>query len=68
VRPPGIVDKIICMRTGRLATSGCDSTLTEVFLPNSFPKDKCDVHGGRLLDLDEGGRDFRTLDRGGDEF
>lgn len=68
VRPPGIVDKIVCMRTGRLATSGCDSTLTEVFLPNSFPKDKCDVHRGRLLDLDEGGRDFRTLDRGGDEF
>jgi penicillin-binding protein 1A len=68
VRPPGLVDKIVCMRTGRLAASGCDSVLTEVFLPNSFPKDKCDVHGGRLLDLDEGGRDFRTIDRGGDEF
>lgn len=67
-RPPGLVDKIVCMRTGRLATSGCDSILTEVFLSDSFPKDKCDVHGGRLLDLEQDGRDFRTLDRGDDEF
>ncbi len=67
-RPPGIVEKIVCMRTGRLATSGCDSILTEVFLQDSFPKEKCDVHGGRLLDLNEGGQDFRAIDRGDDEF
>ncbi len=64
----GVVDHAICMRTGRLALTGCDSVLSEVFLANSVPKDKCNVHGGRLVDQAGGGRDFRSLDKGGDEF
>jgi hypothetical protein len=64
----GLVDHAICMRTGRLALTGCDSVLTEVFLADSVPKDKCNVHGGRLVDEAGGGRDFKSVDRGGDEF
>lgn len=64
----GLVDHAICMRTGRLALTGCDSVLSEVFLAGSFPKEKCNVHGGRLVDEAGGGRDFKSVDRGGDEF
>lgn len=64
----GLVDHAICMRTGRLALTGCDSVLNEVFLTGSVPKDKCNVHGGRLVDEAGGGRDFKSVDRGGDEF
>lgn len=71
VRPPGLVDQVVCMRSGQLARSGCDSVLTDVFLPDSFPKERCGVHGGRQLEVgetSEHSRDFRTLDGGADEF
>ncbi len=45
VRPPGIVEKTICLRSGKLATSQCDSTAVEVFLPDNVPQDLCDRHG-----------------------
>ncbi|MBK8166351.1 MAG: PBP1A family penicillin-binding protein [bacterium] len=66
--PPGIVDRMVCLRTGQLARSGCDSIRSEVFLPGHHPQKGCPDHGGRVLDgvVDE--RDFRTLDRAEDEF
>jgi len=45
VRPPGIVVKTICLRSGKLATSQCDSTAQEVFLPGHEPQEVCDLHG-----------------------
>ncbi|MBK7046194.1 MAG: PBP1A family penicillin-binding protein [bacterium] len=67
-RPAGIVDHTVCMRTGRLALTGCDSVRTEIFLSGHEPADRCDVHGGRPLDGSEGGRDFRSIDKGDLEF
>ncbi len=68
VRPPGIVEETICLRSGMLATSRCDSTAVEVFLPGRFPQDICDVHGGQLHDFKGVDKGFKTLDDSGDEF
>ncbi len=62
VRPPGIVEKTICARTGMLATSLCDSILTEVFLPDNVPTEPCDLHGGQIHDFSGLAKDFETLD------
>ncbi len=68
IRPPGIVEETICLNSGMLATSGCDSTATEVFLPNFFPQDICDLHGGQLHNFEGVDKDFQTLDSADDEF
>ncbi len=68
IRPPGIVEETICLKSGMLATSGCDSIASEVFLPNNFPQDICDLHGGQLHDFKGVDKDFQTLDRDDDEF
>jgi penicillin-binding protein 1A len=68
IRPPGILEKTVCLNTGMLATSGCDSVAVEVFLPDNFPQSVCDVHGGQLHDFDGVDKDFKTLDSGDDEF
>jgi membrane carboxypeptidase/penicillin-binding protein len=62
VRPPGMVEKQVCLNSGQLATSNCDSIAVEVFLPDVYPRQICDRHGGELLDLSGFERDFRTLD------
>ena len=68
-RPAGLVDETVCMRSGRLALTGCDSTRAEIFLPGTAPQDRCNVHGGRLLEPGETGRqDFRAIDHGAEEF
>jgi len=68
VRPPGIIEKTVCLRSGMLATASCDSTATEVFLPQFFPQDVCDLHGGQLHNFEGVGKDFQTLDSDDDEF
>jgi penicillin-binding protein 1A len=68
VRPPGIIEETVCLRSGMLATSACDSIATEVFLPGRFPQDVCDVHGGQLHDFQGVDKGFKTLDDSGDEF
>lgn len=68
IRPPGILDATVCLESGMLATSGCDSTAVEVYLPNNFPQDVCDLHGGQLHDFQGVDKDFQTLDRDDDEF
>ena len=68
VRPPGIVEETVCLKSGMLATSECDSIASEVFLPNNFPQDTCDLHGGQLHDFQGVDKDFQTLDRDDDEF
>ncbi len=61
-RPDGIVEKLICRRSGMLATVNCDSTATEVFLANEIPQQPCDMHGGPLHDFQGYNKDFDTLD------
>jgi len=68
VRPPGIKEATICLKSGMLATSGCDSTATEVFLPDFTPQDICDLHGGQLHNFKGLDKDFQTLDSDQDEF
>ena len=41
VRPPGLIQKNVCLRTGMLAAGDCDSTAVEVFLPGHFPQGFC---------------------------
>ncbi len=67
-RPKGIVDRLVCLRSGMLATTNCDSTKTEVFMENNFPQRTCDMHGGTLQDFEGLNRDFNTLDSEEDEF
>jgi penicillin-binding protein 1A len=61
-RPDGLVDRLICLRSGMLATAGCDSTATEVFLADQFPQRPCDLHGGAVIDFEGYQRDFEALD------
>ncbi|PID80738.1 hypothetical protein CSB20_05905 [bacterium DOLZORAL124_64_63] len=68
VRPPGILEEQVCLRTGMLATTGCDSTALEVFLPGSYPQKFCDVHGGQLHDFQGVDKGFQTLDEEESEF
>ncbi len=68
IRPPGIMEETVCLRTGMLATTGCDSTAAEVFLPDNFPQDFCDVHGGQLHNFQGVDKDFQTLDDEDSEF
>ncbi|MBA4377235.1 MAG: hypothetical protein C0395_01005 [Gemmatimonas sp.] len=53
-RPEGIVQKRVCLLTGLLATTGCDSMAAEYFLADGFPRRACDRHGGALLGPVEG--------------
>jgi len=62
VRPAGIVEKHVCLRSGMLATTSCDSTAVEIFLADNFPQRPCDMHGGPLQDFDGYRKDFSTLD------
>ncbi|MFO7654962.1 MAG: PBP1A family penicillin-binding protein [Candidatus Krumholzibacteriia bacterium] len=62
VRPPSIQQKRVCLETGMLATSGCDSTAMEVFLPTVMPHQLCDRHGGEL-DISGFDRGFEALDQ-----
>jgi penicillin-binding protein 1A len=67
VRPEGIIEKLICLRTGMIATTNCDSTLAEVFLADNFPQRTCDLHGGALHDFGSFNKGFGSLDED-DEF
>jgi membrane carboxypeptidase/penicillin-binding protein len=62
VRPPGLIEKRVCLESGKLATSACDSIAVEIFLPETVPNQICDRHGGELLDLSGYERDFQSLD------
>lgn len=70
VRPPAIVERRVCLTSGLLATSGCDQTALEVFLPTTFPQSVCDVHGAELHDRSNLDQGFDTHDqrREGDRF
>lgn len=63
VRPPAIIEHRICLRSGLLATSSCDSTMTEIFLPGTIPQAVCNIHGGESHDLSGASRGFDTLDQ-----
>ena len=68
IQPPSILEETICLRTGMLATSRCDSIATELYLPDNFPQDVCDVHGGQLHDFEGQDKAFKTLDGDDEEF
>ncbi len=67
VRPEGIIEKLVCLRSGMLATADCDSTANEVFLAGNFPQSPCDLHGGPLHDFGSLNKGFEALDDD-DEF
>ncbi len=66
VRPEGVIEKKVCLRTGMLATAACDSVANEVFLPGNYPQRPCDLHGGPLHDFEGLNKDFDTLDDEGE--
>jgi len=68
IRPPGIIEQTVCLASGMLATSGCDSVTTEIFLQDFFPQNICDLHGGQLHDFQGVDKDFQTLDNDDSEF
>lgn len=68
IRPPGLVEHTVCLRSGMLATSGCDSLGAEIFLPEAFPQGVCDLHGGELHDFQGVDKGFETIDSEADEF
>jgi penicillin-binding protein 1A len=68
VMPATIIRKTICCNSGMLATSSCDSLLTEIFLPDNYPQNLCDLHGGEILDFSGVDKDFETLDSGDGDF
>lgn len=67
-QPAAIVTKPICCHTGMLATSTCDSTRAEIFLPDNYPQSLCDLHGGQILDFSGLAKDFETLDNTEDDL
>lgn len=42
--PPGIVQRLICVESGQLATTHCREKRLEVFLEQRFPKEYCSLH------------------------
>jgi penicillin-binding protein 1B len=44
VIPPGIVERIVCVQSGELATPRCGEQRLEVFLEGHAPKDYCTLH------------------------
>ena len=63
VRPQAVLEKRVCLESGLIATSACDSTAVEVFLPGGIPQSVCDLHGGGARDADGLDRGFDTLDQ-----
>jgi len=45
-RPSGIVDAVVCRRSGLLPTEFCQSTRVLPFISGTVPARFCDVHGG----------------------
>ena len=43
--PPGVVQRIVCADSGRLAGNSCPQKRLEFFLSDLVPQDLCPVHG-----------------------
>lgn len=58
--PPGVVRKIVCSETGKIALRDvCPKPVEEFFLKNNFPETECDLHGiGVFKKLIKGIKDF----------
>ncbi|MBO6134568.1 MAG: transglycosylase domain-containing protein [Lachnospiraceae bacterium] len=56
-RPPAIIEKKVCRKSGLLAGVGCehdlrgDATYTELFVDGTQPRRKCDIHADNGLIL-----------------
>jgi membrane carboxypeptidase/penicillin-binding protein len=59
--PGGIVSEAVCTDSGKLATSHCPKVQSEIFLKQSRPRQECDLHTERSLDL-EPRRDSRRYE------
>lgn len=46
VAPPGVVERVTCIASGRLAGGACTSTAKDAFLPGTEPTSYCPIHGG----------------------
>lgn len=42
--PPGVVQRIVCARTGQMASIGCPDKRLEVFSSDNIPKEYCSLH------------------------
>ena len=46
VAPPGIVERLTCVYSGKLATSGCPRAAKDAFVAGTEPVSYCPLHGG----------------------
>jgi membrane carboxypeptidase/penicillin-binding protein len=63
VEPEGIVSRVICERSGLLATDACPKIRREVFIEGTEPTRPCDRHGGSSLRSLQDIRSLEDLDR-----
>lgn len=48
--PEGLVEARVCENSGRIARPQCEHTYLETFPEGGVPKEKCDVHGGPIVE------------------
>jgi penicillin-binding protein 1A len=63
VEPEGIEHRVICERSGLLATDACPKIRREVFLEGTAPQRPCDRHGSASLRTLQDMRSLEELDR-----
>jgi len=51
VRPPGIEEAVVCSVTGQLATYLCPDSYTELFMPDTAPREYCQEHAGETIEI-----------------
>lgn len=52
-RPSGIVEQVVCKKTGCIAVAGCVETYKEIFTPDNLPE-KCQGHGAQIICSESG--------------
>ena len=71
IRPPGLLEKLVCRDTGQLATVACVEVGEEIFVDSMVPTRTCELHQpGAGRDLRDAG-DFEDIDKNSgstDEF
>jgi len=49
--PDNIHEAVVCADSGQLATHFCPETYVELFLPGTEPQQRCEQHGGDLIEI-----------------
>jgi penicillin-binding protein 1A len=63
VRPPNIIEELICQESGLLSTPYCPKVVREIFIEGNEPTRQCDMHRVSSYDLLDKDKDFRELDK-----